>query len=397
MALTMSFSNCTQYLEYLELPIVALIGTTSPSLDLRREKHTASCHDLASNCLDENVDAVCTPVNRIWPTDKCEACTKAGLPCSANLTASEAREEDPGASPAERTRAPVPAGCSHAPRSKRSLAAHQFCTQSGGALLSAVIEGHFAVVQLLLEAGANVGERSEAYGHSLEVAAAQGNLETVKILLNYGADINQAGVNHVNALQASSIHGHAEVVRYLLDHGAKLSSTAHGAAPPRRSLQPPNTEAIEKRPERQTAIGSPATHAQAQVSGPPRYRESPIVSSSTQDRVSIGRGTAPQRNMDDEENASEVWHPLPFEWISASAVTAYDVMGASNDVHPQLSNASSRSLDNPFELGHYILAEVDSARHDFSLPPFQDFVRSSVCSSQHSIISSRPRRQVKSP
>ncbi|KAL8897282.1 MAG: hypothetical protein Q9207_007293 [Kuettlingeria erythrocarpa] len=325
----------------------------------------------------------CAPVDRIWP-DKCEACTKAGLPCSANLTASEAREEDLGASAAERTRPRAPAACSHAPTSKRSLNTHQSCTQPGGPLLSAVLEGHVAIVRLLLDAGVDVGERSETYGHSLEIASAQGHLEIVQLLLEFGADVDQAGVHHVNAVQASSIHGHAAVVQYLLNHRAKLSATARGARRPGPSLQASNTETIENRPQQQIVVGSPATHAQTQVHGPRRSRESPLITGYPQNRVHAGHGTATQRDTDGDDNASQGRDSLPSNRTSVSAVVTDDIIGSSDGDRPQLPVALWRFLNDPSEPEHYNRLERFSAPHDeytngwkghdYSTPPPPDFV-----------------------
>lgn len=268
--------------------------------------------------------------------------------------------------------------------------------------MSAVLEGHVAIVRLLLEAGADVGERSEAYGHSLEIAAAQGQLEIVQLLLEFGADIDQAGVHHVNAVQASSIHGHAGVVQHLLDHGAKLSATAEDAGPPSPSLQTLDTEAIENRPQQQTIVSSPATHAQAQIHGSPRYEESPNVTSSPQDsELSISRRNAPQRSIDGDVNASQSQQSLPSIRTSPSALITDAVVRSSNVLHLQLPNAPHRPLNNPFEPEHYNRVGTDSALHeeysqaweghDYSMPPLPDFVPQSV---HHDNLSSPPAIQI---
>lgn len=305
------------------------------------------------HAFDPFKDLQCTPIDRIWPTDKCEQCIKAGLPCSANLTASEAREEDLGTSAAEMTRPSVQADCLPALSSKRYLVAHQSCTHSGGPLLSAVLEGHTATVRLLLEARADVGEQSDIYGHSLEIAAAQGHLEIVQILLKFGADANQAGVNHINAVQASSVHGHTGVVRYLLEHGAKLSSTSQDVGPLCSTLEAPSTQVTENATEQQPYMTKPATDVIAPVNGPPQASENLMVSGSDGDQGTSGRETGPQRTVGGEEDTAQDLHPLPSDQTSVLAVDAHDLVEPQSKFHSQHAKDLCRSLHNPFELDLY--------------------------------------------
>ncbi|XP_033849129.3 ankyrin repeat and BTB/POZ domain-containing protein 3-B-like [Acipenser ruthenus] len=105
------------------------------------------------------------------------------------------------------------------------------------ALAFAIAFGHISVVQLLLEAGADVdgcvtdGVMSES---PLQLAAAAGHLELVSLLLEHGADplcgsACEGGVGAsihgtTNAFSLAAAHGHRNVLRKLLSQPASHSS-----------------------------------------------------------------------------------------------------------------------------------------------------------------------------
>ncbi|KAK1152837.1 hypothetical protein AOXY_G30958 [Acipenser oxyrinchus oxyrinchus] len=105
------------------------------------------------------------------------------------------------------------------------------------ALAFAIAFGHISVVQLLLEAGADVdgcvtdGVMSES---PLQLAAAAGHLELVSLLLEHGADplcgsACEGGVGAsihgtTNAFSLAAAHGHRNVLRKLLSQPASRSS-----------------------------------------------------------------------------------------------------------------------------------------------------------------------------
>jgi hypothetical protein len=89
-------------------------------------------------------------------------------------------------------------------------------------LVIASLFGHNAVVQLLVDKGADVNAQGVVYGNALYAASAGGHEQVVKMLLDKGANVNaQGGGGHYgNALQAASARGHKQVVKMLLGAGA---------------------------------------------------------------------------------------------------------------------------------------------------------------------------------
>ncbi|KAM6955387.1 uncharacterized protein ankrd50l [Lycodopsis pacificus] len=94
-------------------------------------------------------------------------------------------------------------------------------------LLLAAYEGHYDIVELLLEAGADVDETAGPNGNvsaaaavtPLLAAAAMGHMRTVSRLLFWGAAVDAIDCEGRTALCLAAARGSIEVVRALLDRG----------------------------------------------------------------------------------------------------------------------------------------------------------------------------------
>jgi ankyrin repeat protein len=85
-------------------------------------------------------------------------------------------------------------------------------------------EGHLAVVEALLERGAEIKEQAAYFDIALKAASSQGHKDIVTVLLDNGADVNAQGGYYSNALQAAASRGHKDVVTLLIDKGADINA-----------------------------------------------------------------------------------------------------------------------------------------------------------------------------
>jgi ankyrin repeat protein len=85
-------------------------------------------------------------------------------------------------------------------------------------------EGHVAVVELLIDARAQVNVHA-AWGHTpLEYAASAGHKDVVELLLARGADIEAGDDWNRTALLAALHKNHPEIVKLLLNRGANVEA-----------------------------------------------------------------------------------------------------------------------------------------------------------------------------
>lgn len=98
------------------------------------------------------------------------------------------------------------------------------CGGSPPPLFMAAEGGHPSTVQLLLKRGAGGVNELTRGGETLLVWAAKGNdIASIKTLLNRGADINKVDANGQTALTIAAKNGNAILVRLLIKGGADVN------------------------------------------------------------------------------------------------------------------------------------------------------------------------------
>lgn len=90
----------------------------------------------------------------------------------------------------------------------------------------ASLSGFEDVVQILLEAGADVNAQSLDFGTPLCLAALRGRENVVKLLLDYRANLSKAGLWVGTPLHCACFVGSVEVASILLENGASLRITS---------------------------------------------------------------------------------------------------------------------------------------------------------------------------
>lgn len=94
--------------------------------------------------------------------------------------------------------------------------------------------GHYNIVELLLEKGANpnLGANNQFQVAPIHSACAISNYEIVEILIKYGADVNAKQLHGVTPLHSAAHHGQTKLVKLLVDNGADINAKMdHGQTP----------------------------------------------------------------------------------------------------------------------------------------------------------------------
>lgn len=89
-------------------------------------------------------------------------------------------------------------------------------------LRAAVVAKQLNIVNYLLDNGADPNPEDQKLGDPLQAAASIENLEIVLLLLTYRASVEGHGGHLGNALQAAAFCGHEQAVQLLISHSAKL-------------------------------------------------------------------------------------------------------------------------------------------------------------------------------
>jgi ankyrin repeat protein len=106
----------------------------------------------------------------------------------------------------------------------KSAPEDQLKTQRDIALQDTSFRGYEKMVQMLIDAGADVDNRGGHYGSPLWTASSEGHEKVVRVLIDAGADVDAQGDDRETALQAASSRGYEKVVRLLIDAGADVNS-----------------------------------------------------------------------------------------------------------------------------------------------------------------------------
>ena len=105
-----------------------------------------------------------------------------------------------------------------------------YSIEGATALWCAAGAGHFNIVKLLVEYGANVNHPTITNSTPLRAACFDGRLDIVKYLIEHNADFTIANKYKNTCLMISCYKGHTDVVRYLLEKGADPDCQAHCGA-----------------------------------------------------------------------------------------------------------------------------------------------------------------------
>ncbi|ODM23751.1 hypothetical protein SI65_01340 [Aspergillus cristatus] len=109
--------------------------------------------------------------------------------------------------------------------------------QTFGTALQAALEGeHLDVAEVLLARGADIDKHWGGFGTCLQVFSERGDMSVVEFLLDRGANMEDpgggecdaTGRNNGNALQAASANGNLGIIELLLCHGAKVNDADNG-------------------------------------------------------------------------------------------------------------------------------------------------------------------------
>jgi ankyrin repeat protein len=92
--------------------------------------------------------------------------------------------------------------------------------------------GHVEVAQLLLEKGANINTADKGRATPLYEASKNGHIKVVKLLLKKGADVKAADIYGSTPLHWASWMGHFEAVQLLLEKGADVKAANRGGWTP---------------------------------------------------------------------------------------------------------------------------------------------------------------------
>ena len=87
--------------------------------------------------------------------------------------------------------------------------------------------GHYDIVELLLNFGANIEAKTSMSRTPLHISCMRGHTHIIQLLVSRGADINTADNDFCTPLHIASEHGFADVVIFLLEKNAQVTPKNH--------------------------------------------------------------------------------------------------------------------------------------------------------------------------
>lgn len=108
----------------------------------------------------------------------------------------------------------------------------------------AAMQGRAALVQRLLNLGADARAKDRSGSESIHLAARNSQKETVELLLQAGADVNSHNGTGSTCLHLAAEAGDADLARFLLDHDASIDARANGELTPLHAAAARPTAAV---------------------------------------------------------------------------------------------------------------------------------------------------------
>ncbi|GLH16192.1 Palmitoyltransferase Hip14 [Gryllus bimaculatus] len=92
--------------------------------------------------------------------------------------------------------------------------------------------GHFEIVRMLVEAGADINHPTKKNSFPIHAACYNGRLDTVAYLISNGASIHVGDFHNNTCLIIASYGGHLSVAKFLLENGANPNEKLHCGTTP---------------------------------------------------------------------------------------------------------------------------------------------------------------------
>ncbi len=117
---------------------------------------------------------------------------------------------------------------------QQGINVNELDTNQDAPLIIAAYEGHTEIVQLLLEAGADVAVVDPGMkATALHAAAYAGNTESARLLVQYHIDMDKQGpYNGYTALHDAIWQGNDAIAKLLIEAGANLTLKSHAGETP---------------------------------------------------------------------------------------------------------------------------------------------------------------------